>query len=102
MGFRMREVECSSQNMAKLMMQRHTDRSQAGPRQPRTIKCIRTGRSVLWICHNERQAENKRSDRLLGHQRNDGITLLCIQGLDGVGYRVDATGDTYADRQRKR
>ena len=33
---------------------------------------------------------SKRSDRLLGHQRNDGITVLCIQGLDGVSYRIDA------------
>ena len=88
MGLGVRKTEGSAQNVTKLVMERHPDRSEARSTGPGSEQGVGSGIAVGRIRYNLRQRASERCNALLREIRNDRVGFPRVQGLHGVGDRV--------------
>ena len=98
----MRQAERPSQSVAKLVMQRHADRAQANPSEPRRVKSPGAGFDIRRICGDCRQRFCHGSDRFFGHHCNDRICVARIERFHSVRDGVHAARHRRCDGQAER
>src|SRR5258705_9690980 len=80
-GLGVRKTEASAKDVAKLVMERHPDRSKARSTGPGSEQRVGSGIAVGRIRYNLRQRASERGNALLREIRKDGAGFPRVQGL---------------------
>src|SRR6266567_2033474 len=98
-GLGVRKTEGSAQNVTKLVMERHPDRSEARSTGPGSEQSVGSGIAVGRIRYNLRQRASEGCDALLREIRRDRVSILCVERLHCVGDRVYPGNQRYRWRE---
>ncbi len=101
-GLGVRQIECAAQCVAELVVQRHTDRAEAGCAQPCAVECIAPRGAVERIGGDRGEGGGELGDPVERHQRHDRIAIARIERFDGMGDGVDPARARERRRQGER
>jgi hypothetical protein len=92
MHLSMRQIEEATEDMAKLVMKRHSDRSQANATKPGTVQRVEARLNIVRPLRDPRQSACKCRNAFAPHKRDDRVLVLSIECLNGMRDGVHAGG----------
>ena len=76
------------------MMHAHPDKTQTRRAEPSAVQCVGASFRVGFVCDYDGKRTREGANAFFGHEIDDGVAVLGVEGLDGVCDGVDPACST--------